>query len=192
MSGEVPDEQAVTELVTTVCTALGAAQAISERMLEAMGQYEDMKTALAAVTGGLGYDAYEAMIKETLAKQNITDLNKAVNDINNGLIAIEQGQMTAAVEFANGKAVITLGEYQMELAQAQLDSAEEQINSGLDQMKDAGKQLEEGEKQLEEGEKQLADAKEDAYEKADMTDVLTADTVKKLLTAQNFSMPQGM
>ena len=191
MSGEVPDEQSIKELVTTVCTALGAAQAVSEQMLEAMGQYEDMKTALAAITGGLGYEAYEAMIREMLAKQNITDINKAVNDINNGLIAIEQGQMTAAVEFANGKATITLGEYQMELAQAQLDSAEEQINAGLDQMKDAGQQLEDAREKLDEGEKQLADAKEEAYEKADMTDVLTVDTVKKLLTAQNFSMPAG-
>ena len=41
------------------------------------------------------------------------------------------------------------------------------------------------------GEEQLAQAKEDAYEQADMTNILTVDTIKSLLTAQNFSMPAG-
>lgn len=142
-------------------------------------------------TNGLGYDAYVAQINQVLAAQKITDINKAINDINSGLILVEQGQMSAAIEFANGKAQISLGEYQLEVAESQLDSGEEQINSGLVQMEEAQQQLIDAEEQLEEGEKQLAEAKEDAYEQADMTNILTVDTIKQLLAAQNFSMPAG-
>lgn len=192
------DPSALQTLSTTVGTALGAAQKVSGEMLAMLEkyqnlpqQYEDMKTALMALTNGLGYDAYVATVNAALAKQNITDLEKAVKDINSGLIAIENGQMTAAIEFANGKATIALGEYQLELAEAQLDSGEEQIKTGLDQLKDAEDQLKDAEEQLADGEEQLADAKESAYEQADMNKVLTVDTVKSLLTAQNFSMPAG-
>ena len=132
-----------------------------------------------------------AQINQALAAQNITDIGKAINDINSGLILVEQGQMTAAVEFANGKAQISLGEYQLEVAEAQLDSGEEQITSGLEQLDEAQQQLNDALEQLEEGEQQLEEAREEAYEQADMTDVLTVDTVKQLLTAQNFSMPAG-
>ena len=194
----IPDEEAVMQLTTTVGTALGAAQEAAKSMLELLEQngsllvqYEDMKSALAALTNGLGYDGYVAMVNEMLKKQNVTDLAQAVNDINSGLIAIEKGQMAAAIEFANGKATISMGEYQLEVAESQLKTGEEQIKSGLEQMEDAEEQLKDAEKQLEEGEKQLADAKEEAYEQADMTKVLTVDTIKNLLTAQNFSMPAG-
>ena len=194
----IPDEEAITQLTTVVGTALGAAKEAAGSMLELLEQngdilvkYEDMKSALAALTSGLGYDGYVAMVNEMLQKQNITDLAQAINDINSGLIAIEKGQMAAAIEFANGKATISMGEYQLEVAESQLKTGEEQIKSGLEQMEDAEEQLKDAEKQLEEGEKQLADAKAEAYEQADMTKILTVDTIKNLLTAQNFSMPAG-
>ena len=154
-------------------------------------QKENMQTALISLTSGLGYDAYVATINATLAQQNITDLNQAIIDINNGLSQLEQGQITAAIEFANGKATITLGEYQLSLAEAQLDAGEEQIKSGLEQLDDALKQLDDAKEQLLEGWDQLEEARETAYEKADMTNILTVDTIKGLLTAQNFSMPAG-
>ncbi|MCI9336893.1 MAG: MMPL family transporter [Lachnospiraceae bacterium] len=192
----LPDAETIQALTTTVGTALGAAeagagQALTMDMFKLPAQYDDMETALAALTGGLGYDAYVAQINSVLAAQNVTDLAKAINDINSGLIAIEKGQMAAAVEFANGKATISMGEYQLEVAQSQLDSGEEQIKSGLEQMDEAAKQLDEAEQQLLDGEEQLAEAKENAYEQADMTDKLTVDVIKNLLTAQNFSMPAG-
>ena len=155
------------------------------------GQGDDLQTALTALTNGLGYDAYVSSVNQMLAAQNIKDIDQAINDINSGLIAIEQGQMTAAIEFANGKAQISLGEYQMSVAESQLDAGEDQIKSGLDQLKDAEEQLKDAEEQLADGEKQLAEAREDAYEQADMANVLTVDTIKGLLTAQNFSMPAG-
>jgi len=155
------------------------------------GQISNMESALNAQTGGLGYDAYVATINSALAAQNITDIDKAINDINSGLIAIEQGQMTAAIEFANGMASISLGEYQMNMTEAQLESAQAQLDAGWDQIKSGQKQLEDAKKQLQDGLDQFEEAKESAYEQADMNEILTVDTVKALLTAQNFSMPAG-
>ncbi len=189
--GILPDQASVEALVTTVGSALGASEAGAGETLKLLQQYEDMQTALTAVTNGLGYEGYAAQVAEILKSQNITDLETAINEINSGLIAIEKGQMAAAVEFANGKATISMGEYQLEVAESQLKSGEDQIQSGLDQMKDAEEQLKTAEEQLEDGEEQLAEAKENAYQQADMTKVLTVDTVKSLLTAQNFSMPAG-
>ena len=185
-------------ITTTVGTALGASQAAAAEMLKPLAQIEtlqaqrdDLNTALIALTNGLGYDAYVAMINEILAQQNITDLDKAIADINEGLAAIEQGQMIAAIEFANGKTTIIMGEYQLQVAEAQLDAGYDQIQSGLEQMDDALKQLDEAEDQINEGRDQLEEAREDAYDQADMANILTVETIQGLLTAQNFSMPAG-
>ena len=144
-----------------------------------VAQREKLENALNAATSGMGLAAYE-----TVANQTIAQLNQQLALVDAGLVEVEKGQLEAALGFAEASSQIALGEYQMELAKNQLDSALEQIKSGQDQMEDA-------EKQLEEGRKQLEDAKESAYEQADMTGVITVDTVKGLLTAQNFSMPAG-
>ena len=183
---------ALSGLHTAADQMLGMLDQLDMDQLDSLREQRDnMNTALMALTGGMGYDAYVATINAALAQQNITDLNKAVADINYAIIEIEKGQLTAAIEFANGKTTIAFGEYQLELAQAQLDALDDQLQSGLDQMDDALSQLDDAEDQIAEGEEQLADAKESAYEKADMTNVLTVDTIKGLLTAQNFSMPVG-
>lgn len=154
-------------------------------------QKRNLTEQMKAVTGGLEYDAYVEQINAMLASQNITDMNKALADINTGLVKIEEGQMAAAVGFADGKAQISLGQYKLEVAESQLNSGAEEIKAGQAQLEEAKKQLEEAKKQLEEGEKQLADSKEQAYDQADMEKILTVDTIKGLLTAQNFSMPAG-
>jgi len=130
-------------------------------------------------TNGMGLAAYQ-----TLMNQTLVTVNDGLKKVDQGLIEVEKGELTAAIEFSNASSQLAMGKYQMELAQAQLDAALEQINSGLDQMDDAREQLKEGEKQFE-------DAKVDAYKQADMTAILTVDTIKGLLTAQNFSMPAG-
>lgn len=135
--------------------------------------------ALNGLTNGLGLEAYEKIANETIAT-----LDEKLTAVNAGLVELEKGQLTAAIEFSKANSQIQLGEYQMELAQAQLDAAAKQLVTGEEQLADAEEQLKEGEEQLEE-------AKESAYEKADMNAILTVDTVKSLLTAQNFSMPAG-
>ena len=177
--------QTLGTVLTVVDSALPTLIANLQTQRAALAQQLDY------ATSGLGYEGYVANASRILAAQGITDINKAVSEINNGLIQIEQGQMAAAIQFADGKAQIALGEYRLEVAQSQLDSGVEQIKSGLEQLEDAEQQMKDAEEQLADGEKQLADAKEDAYAQADMSKVLTADMIKQLLAAQNFSMPAG-
>ncbi|MCR5755505.1 MAG: efflux RND transporter permease subunit [Acetatifactor sp.] len=185
--------------MTAVQTVLGtidymlptATAKIEEQKDSLQAQADKMEAALNAQTNGLGYDAYVALINSELAKQNITDIDKSLKDINDGLIAIEKGEMTAAIEFANGKASLSLGEYQINLTESQLESAQAQLDAGWDQIKSGQDQLKDAEEQLKDGLEQFEDAKESAYDQADMNGILTVDTVKGLLTAQNFSMPAG-
>ena len=114
----------------------------------------------------------------------IGTLDASLNTVNQGLEAVEKGELTAAIEFANASVGITMGEYQIEMSKTQLEQAEEQIKSGQEQLDKAREQLEEGEKQLE-------DARKNAYDQADMQNVLTVKTIEGLLVAQNFSMPAG-
>lgn len=145
-------------------------------------------------------------------EENIAQLDKALQEV-------YQGNLIAAIEFANAQSTISLGEFQLSSAEAQLEAGESQLEAGEEQLDAAVEQLEAGEKQLREGEdqiisgeeqlndtaEQLADALEqilegeeeveenrlDAYDKANMHSILTVETVEALLTAQNFSMPAG-
>lgn len=159
--------------------ATGTLPGTAELARQLATQKASLSDALNAITNGMGLTAYEKLVNSTIAA-----LDEKLAAVNSGLVEVEKGQLTAAIEFANANAEISLGEYQMELAKTQLESAEEQIKSGEEQLADA-------EEQLKDGEEQLADAREDAYQQADMTDILTVDTIKNLLTAQNFSMPAG-
>ena len=144
-----------------------------------IAQRENLESALNAATSGMGLAAYEAMAVQTIAQ-----LDEQLALVNAGLVEVEKGQLEAALGFAEASSQISLGKYQLDLAGKQLDSALEQLKSGEDQLREAEDQLEEGRRQLEE-------ARESAYEKADMTGVITVDTIQGLLTAQNFSMPAG-
>lgn len=147
--------------------------------------------------------AMQAQLNE--ATQKTEQLDAALQEL-------YKGNLTAATELANAQTSISLGEMQIDSAQTQLDSAEsqleageKQIESGYEQLEDGQKQIDDGYKQLEDSEKQLADALEQisdgeeelqeawdkAYDQADMNGILTVDTVKSLLAAQNFSMPAG-
>ncbi len=160
--------------VTAMLTILsqgGSNQIVAKR--------ENLENALNALTNGLGLDAYAGIVYET-----IHTLDEQLALVDAGLVEVEKGQMEAALGFAEASTQIALGQLQLELAETQLDSALEQLKSGEDQLNDA-------EDQLADGLQQLEDSKETAYEQADMTNILTVDTVKGLLTAQNFSMPAG-
>ena len=142
-------------------------------------QILQLEDTLSTTTNRLGLAAYKALMNQTLAT-----INDGLEQVDKGLVEVEKGQLTAAIEFSNATTQMALGKYQLEMAQAQLDAALQQIETGETQLEDAKEQIAEGEKQFEEG-------KQTAYEQADMTEVLTVDLIKNLLTAQNFSMPAG-
>ncbi|MCM1086609.1 MAG: efflux RND transporter permease subunit [Muribaculaceae bacterium] len=151
----------------------------------------------------LAIPEYEKQLVEI--EGNITKLDSALTEL-------YKGNLTAAIEFANAQTAISLGELQLttaetqlEASEKQLEAGEEQLESGLEQIQSGWDQIKEGEEQLNDtaeqlkdalqqildGEEELEEARENAYEQADMNGILTVDTVKSLLAAQNFSMPAG-
>ncbi len=162
--------------LAAVAGAIGQAGAAADAALKP--QVEEITGQTSPTVESLGN--YVAGVKETTIKP----LDAKLSEVNSGLVAVEKGELEAAIKFAGALSEISMGEAQMETAKNQLEAAQEQLQSGEEQLADAREQLEEGEKQLE-------DARKDAYQQANMNDILTVDTVKNLLTAQNFSMPAG-
>ncbi|MDE7250288.1 MAG: efflux RND transporter permease subunit, partial [Lachnospiraceae bacterium] len=148
----------------------------------------------------------------TQMQTTLADIEGNIAKLDAALIELYQGNLTAAIEFANAQTAISLGELQITTAESQLKAGESQLEAGEEQIKSGEEQLEAGREQIEsayeqlndtaeqladalqqilDGEEELEEAREDAYDKADMSSVLTVDTVKALLAAQNFSMPAG-
>lgn len=164
----------------SVCGIINAAVAQATAAYdEIAAKQEELSTAISTKTNTMGTAAYTQLLNTQL-----TEINNNIVSVDNGLVELSKGKLTASIEFANAGTQLELGEMQMDSAKAQLDAAQEQIKSGQEQLTDA---LE----QITDGEQQLADAKVEAYDNADMTGVLTVETVKSLLTAQNFAMPAG-
>ncbi len=138
----------------------------------------------------------EGMVRQL--RDSLGPINENLEKVDDGLTQLYKGNLQAATELANAQSKIDLGEMQVTLAEQQMESGEKQLEAGQEQIDDAFKQLDdaldqlkEGEEQLDEGAQKLEEAREDAYAQADMADILTVDTVKQLLAAQNFSMPGG-
>ncbi|MBD5496454.1 MAG: efflux RND transporter permease subunit [Lachnospiraceae bacterium] len=87
--------------------------------------------------------------------------------------------------------------YDAQATAAYMESLRGQLsayNSNLAKIEEQLEALSQGElalDQIAEGELQLEEARNEAYENADMAPVLTVDTISALLSAQNFSMPAG-
>lgn len=201
LGGTIDDNTPVSEVITmlkttegTLNTQLTALQEQRQKILDAMGAQGDAASSRAALE--LLREQLENSLKTT--KESLESLRNALTTINgnlekvdSGLTELYKGNLTAATEFANAQTKIDLGNLQMTSAETQLEAGEAQIDAGQEQIDSGYSQLNEAMEQLEEGEEQLAKAREDAYDNADMTGILTVDTVKSLLTAQNFSMPAG-
>lgn len=170
-----------------ILSAAGMSEAeLVKAQAQAQAGKEQLENSIDHATMGMGADTYLSTMKSSLE-----EINDNIAKVDSGLTELYKGNLTAATEFANAQTQIDLGELQMSSAETQLEAGEAQIESGQEQINSGYEQLNEAMEQLEDGEQQLADAKEDAYKNADMTDILTVDTVKSLLTAQNFSMPAG-
>ena len=121
--------------------------------------------------------------KEPLLKTQ-AQLEEQKKLLNEQLTELNKNEILAAIEMGSGSAVLNITKSQLESAKEQLESSQAQLDSAWDQINDAKKQLADGKEELEE-------QKESALESADMSKVLTVDTIKSLLAAQNFSMPGG-
>ena len=145
-------------------------------------------------------------------KSALSEIEGNVSKLDSALTELYQGNLQAAIEFANAQTTISLGEMQIASAESGLDSAQKQLEAGEEQIKSGQEQLDAGVDQIKDGydqindnadqladalqqildgEEQIEEAREDAYDQADMNGILTVDTVEQLLAAQNFSMPAG-
>ncbi len=160
-------------------------------------------TAQGYKVAGEGAQTGQSSIEEM--EEQLSEVNGNIEKLDAALQELYKGNLTAAIELANAQTTISLGELQMASAESQLESGEKQIESGYEQLDSAADQITDGYDQLDDSAEQLADALQkildgeedlqeawdDAYDQADMHGILTVDTVKSLLAAQNFSMPAG-
>ncbi len=158
--------------------------ALENQMNALEQQRESLEESIAVKSLCTTYDAAATANYINTLKAQLETYNKNLAEIDNQLTALSKGETTAVIGFANGMTQITMGESQLNSAQESLDSAKADLESTEEQLQDALEQIADGEEQLEE-------ARQEAYDKADMENVLTVDTVSQLLAAQNFSMPAG-
>ena len=69
--------------------------------------------------------------------------------------------------------------------------AREEMDKAKDELSSASAQISSGEEKLTEAEGSLEEQKESAYDSASLNNILTAEMLQNILTAQNFSMPAG-
>ena len=152
---------------------------------------------------------------ESEIAEQITTLQSKLNDINVMVLSQSASFASAGVTLTSYKdipaAVSKLSESKTQIAAgiATIESAQTQVADGKTSLDDALVTLNESQisgimemskgyaelavaaSQLEQGQSQLDEAKENARDSADLNTILTMDTLKNLLTAQNFSMPAG-
>lgn len=167
----------------------------------------NMQESLNVATMGLGVAGFKESMNSALS-----DIEGNIAKLDSALVELYNGNLQAAIEFANAQTTISLGEMQLTTAETQLEATEKQLESGEEQLtagqeqidsgweqiadgeeklKESAEQLADALEQIAEGEEDLEEAREKAYNQADANNILTVDNVKSLLMAQNFSMPAG-
>lgn len=156
-----------------------AMQAV-QGMMQNMAPNQDMSQLLS-----LSRADFAKLVQTTAyASQRVQEITAALNDVNTQLAAaeamkpqlqqaldqanaayekVEAGKMNATLNMAEGASEISVGKASLENAQKQLDSAVDEFEKSRDQ----------------------------AYESADISGIITADMISKILIAENFEMPAG-
>lgn len=197
--------------LTAQKTELAAQEATLKAQKETFDQLQEIRKQLEA--------AYDEVVKQIEEQGQLPELaakleelkkqieenskllaafDKTAEQMEQGLAAIEQGKeqiKAAEKQITEGKqALETLktqlnqGAITLAEARGQMSSAQIQAASGLGT---ASAQVALGEQAIKQSETELEQAKDQAYEKADLNGILNAEMVKTLLAAQNFNMPAG-
>ena len=146
---------------------------------EQKAELEAKLTELEAVVGDGVYETAREALVATLQQleQQEAGLMEGRNQLTAGKSQLE------AMQQQINQGAMTLAQARGELASAQLEAA---VGIG-----EGTAQLAAGESALQMQEAQMESAMEEASAGADMSSLLTADMVKTILTAENFSMPAG-
>lgn len=160
---------------------------LDEKIAAMESQLAQVNESLTQVNAGL------SQIDQALSVQGMSrgDVKNALTELDNGLLQVDAGLN----KINDGLAQIENGSMQLSDGQKLL---EEQKMLGMFQLSEATTQLLLGEfqlssaqSQLDAGLEQFNDAKEQAYEQADLNNIITMDMVSQILYAQNFAMPAG-
>lgn len=116
--------------------------------------------------------------------KSIDDLPRVIGSLSQKLAEIN----TAITTIYSAKGQVADGKTTLDQAYVTLNKTK--ISSILE-MSEAIARLADGESQLSMGQTQLDAAKESAHDSADLGNILTAEMLGGILTAQNFSMPAG-
>lgn len=155
-------------------TQLGQLQ---EQLAQVEGGLSTIKAQLASQEGStLKENASDKQLISYISK-SITQAEQGLAQINGGIAAIETGLQSVA----QGKT--TINDTLATLNQSQI--------TGSVDMGSASAQLASGEEKLKESKESFEETKKEAYDSADLNNILTMDTLSNILTAQNFSMPAG-
>lgn len=100
----------------------------------------------------------------------LTQVNTGIATIESALVQIEQGKITLSKALDTLNANAALAAIQMSSSSAELVNAASSLESA---------------------QSSLNEAKDNAYQSADIKQILSMDTIKGLFTAQNFDMPAG-
>ena len=114
----------------------------------------------------------------------LDEIDAALADLGTEILAAEQMKKAADEGLAQAK------DYYAQIEAGKIAAAAG-FGSGSAQIAAGRTALEEAEAQLEEAEQQLAEARAAALESADITGLLSGQTIAGILTAQNFAMPAG-
>lgn len=144
----------------------------------------------AAFTSALS-DIPNAAAISTITKSDLSAL-KAANDT----AAVRIAEIdTERANIATRAATVAAMKTQLQAQLDELNNANTQLESGeinmLFTVNDAAAQLTVAENKLSEAEAEFEAQRDAAYKNADLSGIITADTVKALISAQNFSMPAG-
>jgi multidrug efflux pump subunit AcrB len=178
---------------------LKAQMAACKTQLDALGGYE-AGLYDAAQTAKQQADAGLAQVDAQIAALDMTpeQLEARVQQLQEGLAQLD----VQLAELEKTQQELAAGQLSLEEAYAKLESTRSsqtlqltvalaQTVSAQGDMTQMLMQLESTRTQLEQAQTQLQDAKKAAYEKADLTQILSRENLAMILAAQNFSMPAG-
>lgn len=211
--GQMTQEQA--NQLKTVISTLQADPKMLEAYKNAASESDFVAYMESTAIAQINAQAGTSYTSESDIASQIVTLQSKLDDINVMLTSQASSFADAGVTLTSYKdipaAISKLSESKTQIATviATIESAQTQVADGKTSLDDALVTLNESQisgimemsrgyadlavaaNKIEEGQSQLDDAKEQAKDSADLNTILTMDTLKNLLTAQNFSMPAG-
>ena len=135
-----------------------------------------------------------------LAESQIT--SETLDALRSSVASVREQVESLEAQITGGYTQIAAAKAQIEQAESDLAAGKEVVNSKLSEINaakfkaengfdTADAEIQKGEDELDSAKEQYEQGKETAYESADLDNILTADMLSGILTAQNFSMPAG-